>query len=442
MARASTARSVCVVGGGWAGLAAAVEAVDAGHQVTLFEMAPQLGGRARRVPPAAQDPAGLVLDNGQHILIGAYSETLRLMRKVGVNVDTAFDRRPLTLRFADGGGLSLPAGPAIPAFVRGVLGASSWSLRERLALLRAATAWLLRGFRCDSALTVAQLTAKLPTRVRDELLAPLCVAALNTPAEQASATVFLRVLHDALFAGPGASDLMLPREDLSLWPDKAQHWLQDHGARVLPGTRAGTLKPAAGAAGWHVDGQPFDAVVLACSAVEAARLTQRHSPAWAALAQALCYEPIVTVLLTSPCTRLALPLLALRDGLAQYVFDLGQLRGAAGAQGVLAAVISGARAAVEQGLDRTAEQVREQLARELGSQLAGELRVLRTLTEKRATFLCTPGLQRPGAEIAPGLWAAGDYVDGPYPATLEGAVRSGIEAVRGIAHATTQQSIL
>lgn len=427
MATSRIARTLCVVGGGWAGLAAAVESIEAGHAVTLFEMAPQLGGRARRVPAAPQDPAGLVLDNGQHIMIGAYSETLRLMRKVGVDVEAAFDRRPLTLRFADGSGLSLPSGPAIPAFARGVLAARSWSLRERLALLAAAGGWLLRGFRCDLSLSVAQLTAGLPQRLRDELLAPLCVAALNTPVEQASATVFLRVLRDALFTGPGAADLLLPRVDLSsLWPDQARAWLQARGARLVTSSRVGTLERRA--TGWHVNDEGFDAVVLACSAVEAGRLAQPQAPEWAAQARALCYEPIVTVLLASEGTRLALPMLALRQGLAQYVFDLGQLRPGTGSAGVLAAVISGARETVERGLEASAEQVRHQLSQELAPQLKGDLQVLRTLCEKRATFLCTPDLQRPPAYVAESLWAAGDYVEGPYPATLEGAVRSGVTA--------------
>lgn len=429
MAAGGKTQRVCVVGGGWAGLAAAVEAAGAGHSVTLFEMAPQLGGRARRVPPGPLDPAGLAIDNGQHILIGAYSESLRLMRLVGVDVRAAFDRRPLTLQFADGSGLRLPAGPAVTAFARGVLAARSWSLRDRLALLAAAGGWLLRGFRCDPRLSVAQLTANLPQRLRDELLAPLCVAALNTPVEQASATVFLRVMHDALFAGPGAADLLLPRVDLSaLWPEKAHEWLQGRGVHIKTGVRVATLERRAGT--WDIDGKAFDRVILACSAVEAARLVQQEAPAWAELARALCYEPIVTVLLSSAGTRLAQPMLALRQGLAQYVFDLGQLRGDAAAAGVLAAVISGAREAVERGLEPAAESVRRELMRELGAQLRGEPKLLRTLCEKRATFLCTPELRRPPTAIAAGLWAAGDYVEGPYPATLEGAVRSGTAAAR------------
>ncbi len=425
-------RRLAVIGGGWSGLAAAVEAVTAGHQVSLFEMARELGGRARR---AASGGADLWLDNGQHILIGAYTECLRLMRLVGAEPERLLDRRPLTLQFPDGRGLSLPLGPAVPAFLRGVMAASHWPLRSRWALLAQAGRWALTGFRCDDRLTVAQLTAGLPGDVRKDLIDPLCVAALNTPADRASAKVLLRVLRDALFAGPGASDLLLPRDDLSaLWPQPAARWLVARGARLSLGHRVQTLtrEPAH----WQVDGEPFDAVVLAASANEAARLTQALAPAWASRAAAFEYEPIVTVVARSEGCRLPQPMLALRsdgdDAPAQFVFDLGQLRGHEQAGGVMAFVVSAASAWAERGTAALAQAVLAQARTQLGAQLAGkgELTVLRTLNEKRATFACVPGLCRPARHVAAGLCAAGDYVEGPYPATLEGAVRAGVQAAR------------
>ena len=114
-------RSVAVIGGGWAGLAAAIEAKLQGDAVSVFEMAPQLGGRARRV-----DAGDLALDNGQHILIGAYTETLRLMQVVGVDPAQAFVRTPLRLCDPEGRGLRLPPGPPMVAFVRGVLVQPRW----------------------------------------------------------------------------------------------------------------------------------------------------------------------------------------------------------------------------------------------------------------------------------------------------------------------------
>ena len=96
---------IAVVGAGWAGLAAAVRAVQAGHRVTVFEAARQVGGRARGLPLRLPDGRTVMVDNGQHILIGAYTESLRLMRTVGVDPDQALLRLPLVLRFADGSGL-------------------------------------------------------------------------------------------------------------------------------------------------------------------------------------------------------------------------------------------------------------------------------------------------------------------------------------------------
>lgn len=420
-----------MVGGGWAGLAAAVRATEAGHAVTLFEMAAHPGGRAREV---THD--GLPLDNGQHILIGAYRETLALMRSVGADPDLLLERAPLALVDPHGRGLRLPPGTAVPAFVRGVLAAHHWPWAARFALLRAALRWRVRGFQAAPEATVSDLTCGLPDSVRDALIEPLCVAALNTPAAQASAQVFLRVLRDALFGGAGAADQLLPRVSLGqLMPVPAARWLQGRGADVRFGHRVSALDPATSRQ-WRVDGDAFDAVVLACSATEAARLTAVIAPDWSAVAAGFDYQPIVTVYLSSRDSRLAQPMTALHASEqhpAQFVFDLGALDASGARDGLFAFVVSGARSWLDRGIDATVQATLRQ---------AGEAfppgtwqqppAVVRAIAERRATFSCTPGLVRPGAGIAPGLAAAGDYVKGPYPATLEGAVRSGLGALRAL----------
>jgi len=414
---------LAVIGGGWAGLAAAVMATQQSHAVTLMEMAAQLGGRARSL---SEQPR---LDNGQHILIGAYTQSLALMRTVGVDVEQGLARQPLCLRYPDHEGLRLPAGPPLLAFARGVLAYRAWPLPARLSLLATATRWLLQGFKCASDLTVSQLCTELPAIVNAELIAPLCVAALNTPAHQASAQVFLRVLRDALFSGRGSSDLLLPRRPLSeLLAEPAQAWLAGQGAELQLGTRAQTL--VSHSKGWQVDGKNFDAVILACPSGESARLVEGIAPDWAEQARALSFEPIITVYLRSPGSTLPAPMVALQDGPqapAQFAFDLGQL---GHAPGLFAFVVSGAASWVERGLAGCGEATLAQATREL--RWASPPQILRVLAEKRATFACTPALQRPPAQIAPGLWAAGDYVAGPYPATLEGAVRSGQTAAASL----------
>ena len=419
--------TLAVVGGGWAGLAAAVEATLRGHTVTLFEMAPHLGGRSRGV-----SFDGLTLDNGQHILIGAYTETLRLMHTVGVRADDVLLRTPLRITDAQGHGLQLNPGSAVPAFTAAVLRHGEWHWRDKAALLAAAARWFITGFRCEPTCSVADLTATLPVAIREGLIDPLCVAALNTPATDASASVFLRVLKDALFSGPGSADLLLPQAHLSsVLPEPAATWLQRAGGTVRLSHRVQQL--VAQDDGWRVDHQMFDHVVLAASAVEAARLTQTFAPEWARAAASLRYEPIVTVYARSGDTRLPEPMLALRADAAapaQFVFDRGQLGGPAG---LLAFVVSGAQPWVDRGLKATEDAVLMQAHRELAGHLRGPLQVLQTVMEKRATFRCTPGLQRPAMQIAGKLHAAGDHVAGPYPATLEGAVRAGIQAVRHFA---------
>ena len=428
---------VGVIGAGWAGCAAAVQAVRLGHQVMLFEATRKLGGRARRVDVMHNGKA-LALDNGQHILIGAYSETLRLMADLGVDANAALLRIPLTMKFPDGSGLQLPHWPAPLDALLGIAGAQGWSLRDKALLLTTATAWQLRKFQCPPEQSVAQLCQGLSPRVMATLIEPLCVSALNTPADQASAQVFLRVLRDALFSATGGSNLLLPRVDLSaLLPDAAVTWLGQHGAAVRLGSRVTELTMtgarwriglAAGGGATHAeagdDAADFDHIILACPVSTAVNLLQTTGlpcAPWLNAANKLTYEAITTVYAQTSAPPLAQPMLALassNDFPAQFVFDRGQM---GGPTGLLAFVISASRADAHM----LSNQVRAQAAAQLG---LTDLDVVQTIVEKRATFACTPGLERPSQHIAAGLLAAGDYVDGPYPATLEGAVRSGLQA--------------
>jgi squalene-associated FAD-dependent desaturase len=418
-------RRVAIVGAGWAGLAAAVSCLQRGHAVSVFEAARTAGGRARTLPVALPDGGTALLDNGQHILIGAYVESLRLMETVGVRPDVALLRLPLVLRDVRGDGLALPDWPAPWDAVAGIVRATGWTAKDKLSLLRAAAGWRLAGFCCAPDLSVAELTRGLSARVRADLVEPLCVAALNTPAGRSSAQVFLRVMRDALFARGhgrwGGSNLLLPRQDLgALFPHAAQAWLQARGAGVHLGRRIVSLRPRG--AGWEVDGEAFDAVVLATPSTDAARLVQdsgADAAGWLRDAAGLAFESIATVYATGG-PALPLPMLALHDGPAQFVFDRAQLGGPAG---LLAFVVS-ASAAEKDAIER---DVLAQAAR-----LGWSVRPLRTIVEKRATFACVPGLRRPPAAIAPGLWACGDYVEGPYPATLEGAVRSALAVAEAV----------
>ena len=426
---------VAIVGGGWAGMAAAVAASKRGHAVTVFEASRTLGGRARALQGHLPDGSPVLLDNGQHILIGAYTESLRLMRMVGLDPDALLLRQPLSLPFPDGTGLQTPAyaarWPAPFDAIAAIATARGWTWGERLSLIRASLGWQIKRFTCVPEMTVAQLCSGMAPRVLHELIEPLCVSALNTPADQASAQVFLKVMQDALFGVRGGSHLLLPRTDLStLFPVAAAKWITQLGGKVRMGERAQDLRWQA--PHWLLSGQTYDRVIWATSASNAAVALAEyayHAPesianalqAWAATASGLRYEAIATVYAWAPRARLPHPMLALRNtptAPAQFVFDRGQLNGP---QGLLAFVVSASNSSREALQTAVLQQAYSQLA-PLGVPL---LQPIQTVVEKHATFACTPALKRPLQHIAQGLLAAGDYVEGPYPATLEGAVRSG-----------------
>ncbi|MFM2275056.1 MAG: hypothetical protein RL211_928 [Pseudomonadota bacterium] len=440
---------IAIIGAGWAGLAAAVAVSQAGQSAIVFEASRALGGRARALKGTMPDGSDVTLDNGQHILIGAYTETLALMRQVGVNPEEALLRLPLTLRFPDGGGLTLPNWPPPWDALAGMLEAQGWGLKDKGSLLAASTRWQLAGFQCPPQTSVASLCRRVSPRVMNELIEPLCVSALNTPADRASAQVFLRVLGDSLFGTRGGgtrggSNLLLPRTDLSaLFPQAAADWITQRSGAVRLGTRAERIAPAGDQ--WRVNDEPFDAVILAVSAPEAARalvdcaqyapkLIAKRLDRWTAITNQLHFEAITTVYAHAPAAALKHPMLALRSHTdqhapapAQFVFDRGQLGGPAGLLAFVVSASSGDR-------DVLQAQVLEQAKQQLGL----DLQPIQTVVEKRATFACTPGLERPTMQITPGLLACGDYVTGPYPATLEGAVRAGQAA--GLAATQTYAS--
>ena len=435
----NVAMNIAIVGAGWAGMAAAVTAVQAGHRVTVLEASRTLGGRARAVQAELPDGTAITIDNGQHILIGAYTEALRMLQLLGVPEATVLQRSPLSMPFADGTGLQTPSWaaqwPAPLDALAAIATARAWSLGDRWSLLRAASLWQLRGFQCAPTLSVAQLCAKVSAPVMRDMIEPLCVSALNTPAHRASAQVFLRVLKDALFGIRGGSHLLLPRCDLTtLFPTPAAQWLEARGTNIRLGERVTALRCYGDQ--WQVNGDYFDHVIWATSSSDAARalaecaqaapeIIARSIDQWTTRTNALHFESIATVYAFAAGARLPHPMLALRctaTAPAQFVFDRGQLGGPAGLFAFVVSASSGSR-------DEIQAAVLQQAGVELAGLGLGALAPVLTVIEKRATFACTPGLARPAAKVVPGLVAVGDYIDGPYPATLEGAVRSGIAAV-------------
>jgi squalene-associated FAD-dependent desaturase len=438
MSAAKEQRRVAVVGGGWAGCAAAVALLDAGCGVTLFEAARTLGGRARAI-----ETDGRLLDNGQHIMLGAYAATLKLMRRVGVDPRRAMLRLPLQMRYPSGdAGMDFVA-PRLPAPLHvlvALLRARGLDRADKLALARFTTSARWMDWQLHNDCTVAELLERFDQtpRLVQLMWRPLCLAALNTPPERASAQVFLAVLRDSLGARRAASDMLLPRVLLdALFPDAARRHLESRGAAVRTGTRITSVTPDGGTWRLHAgtDVHSFDAVVLATAPWQAAALLRPLDGAAETVARidALAYEPIATIYLQYEAgLRLPLPFCALADApddgrWGQFVFDRGQLD--PGQNGLLAVVVSGADPAGEIGHEALAAAVAAQLAAAFALPALATPLWSRTITEKRATFACSPGLDRPAnATGLPGLVLAGDYTAGEYPATLEAAVRSGVAA--------------
>jgi squalene-associated FAD-dependent desaturase len=437
-------KTAAVIGGGWAGCSAAVELAKAGYKVTLFEAARVLGGRARAV-----EVNGMTLDNGQHILLGAYNETLRLLRLVDIDPDQALLNLPLQMRYPPKGqGMDFVA-PRLPAplhLALALLRAKGLTRADKMALARFSTTARWMGWRMHNDCSVSELLDRFDQTERLTALMwrPLCLAALNTPPERASAQVFLNVLRDSLGARRQASDMLLPRTDLSaLFPSAAAAYLIARGGTVRTGAKVDSVAQhddgrwKVDASGNAVDGRWsvfVDAVVLAGGApATAVLLGKLGKDELATSLMSFDYEPITTCYLQYPAaTTLALPFYALLDDAAsgnwgQFVFDRGQLDMVQ--SGMLAVVVSAASAAAE--LDRTelATLIARQLAEVFDRPELAHPAWTQVITEKRATFACTPGLQRPPNDAGlPGLALAGDYTASDYPATLEAAVRSGVAA--------------
>jgi squalene-associated FAD-dependent desaturase len=415
---------VAVIGAGWAGLAAAVTLAERGVPVTVFEASRSLGGRARRV-----SIDGVDLDNGQHVLIGAYRETLRLMRQVGADPGELLLRLPFELRYADGFHLRAPRLPYPFNLLGALLGARGLDLKQVFSALRFMASLKVSGFRVDPDRTVAQLLDQHDQSgaLRAHVWEPLCVSALNTPVADASAQVFAKVLRDGLTGVRAASDLLIARTDLGrIFPEPAAEYVKTRGGAIELGVLVRRIARVPD--GFRLDDrEAFSAVVIACGPHQAGPLLVQLPELADALSRinAFGYEPIVTCYLQYPeSVSLPSPMLGFNGGALQWVFDRGRL---GGPKGLLAAVISASGRHEELTKEALVSRIEAELRALLGTLPAR--RWSQVITEKRATFSCSPGLMRPGGTTPlAGLLLAGDYIASEYPGTLEAAVRSGVAA--------------
>ncbi len=439
---------VAVIGGGWAGCAAAWALSSRGIPVVLHEAASVLGGRARRV-----ERAGLAIDNGQHLLVGAYDATRSALGAVhGRRVDPGLHRQRLEIApFArDAAAIRMRASRLPPPWniAAGLALAKGIGLGERVAALRWLKALRESNYERPAAESVDAMLASLPPRVARGVFAPLALAALNTPTDRASAQVFAHLL-GRVAHGPGASDFLLPMLDLSeLFPEPAARRIEARGGDIRLRSAAVVASASDRGVDIHAGGATWRAAA-AIVAVGPHQLAHVFAPDVAAqpdvadaldATAAMRYESTATVYLgLRERVRLPSRISRLDDAPGQWIFDrhdaLERAPEAAAARalkGLVAVVISGAGAHDDLDVKALAGRVQAQLKRLKPSfPMAVWSQVI---VERRATFACEPGLRRPRTSaIGPRMHLAGDYLDPGLPATIEAAVASGEAAGRAIA---------
>lgn len=430
---------VVVIGGGWAGLAAGVELARHGLQPIVLEAARTLGGRAR-----SMRLDNSILDNGQHLLLGAYRSVLSTLDTIGVQEETVLRRVPLglTLKSVLGAEVKLQTRrlPAPLHLVWALAQAHGLGLGARLAVLRLLTRARRDRFdvQPDVALMYYLRQCRQPADITRTLWQPLCQAALATSIERASTRLFLRVLGDFFFGRRTHSDLLIPTQPLiECLPRPAMEYIETHGGSVRVGARVQQIRVDrhGSVTGVQLRDQllPTRHVILATPPDAAATLLREH-PATLKLAQQLeriDLHPVTTLYIQyPPSVRLPMGLIGVLDGSIHWL--LGHAHDD-NKPGLLTAIVTGPGTHTRLSNDALTTLMMSDIARlypdwpaPLGTRL---------VREKRATVAATPEVEalRPKSPTPiKGLWLAGDYTAAGYPGSLETAVRSGIVSARRI----------
>ena len=393
-----------VVGGGLAGLAAALELVDAGHEVTLYEARPTLGGKVQTLPERDGDPTPPP-DNGQHIALGCFDAYLAFLARIGSA--SSIDRTPLELTVIDEQGRSSAIGYGLGS----LLSYRHVSLRDRLkiALLLLRLPRLRAGPE-----TFGQFLRRhgQSRRAIDRFWDVFIRPALNLRSDEVDAGAAVFTVLTALRSDRDDSDLLLPLAPLgAMHGDAARAALEEARATICTSARVDDL-----------DELDADGVVLAVQPEEAARLLGED---WS-----FEHSPIVSVHLLFDRRILEPRLAALLGSPAHWVFDRGRLTRNEPERGQYLTVVSSGAAEL---LEIRGRELVELMATELTATLGhAELLWSRVSREPEATIALRPGVRRPGGTVRDGLVLAGAWTGNTWPPTMENAVATGTAAASAL----------
>ncbi|VAW95362.1 Squalene/phytoene desaturase HopC [hydrothermal vent metagenome] len=436
---------ILIIGGGWAGLSTAIKLVDSGKNIYLIESAKQLGGRAREVQVKQT-----IVDNGTHIMIGAYTETLRLIQKVfpssgHYSEKIQLKRENLALNYKQilKPAINLPRVPLPAPFniIGSFLFARGLSAKDKLCVLALGTKIKLNLIKLPSDLALQAFfeQQKQTETVIKSIWEPLCLAIMNTPLKQASTEIFLHVLKESFFKSRHASDLLFFKTTLSeIFPMPAEKYITQHGGEILLEQKAISIQQKND---FYLITTPSlklqtKHVVIATPPPAANKLltelnTQQTLEPLINNLNQFTYQAICTVYLQYPKTiQCERNMQGFLGTTSQWMFDKKNLTHQ---PGLVSIIISSAGPHLEMDNPSLIKTITEELAR-FYPQWPEPLDAF-VIREKRATFTASVNINRirpANRTVMDNLWLAGDYTNTQYPATLEGAVRSGLHCAQQI----------
>jgi squalene-associated FAD-dependent desaturase len=433
---------VIVIGGGFAGLSAACALADRGARVTVLEARPTLGGRATAF---TDRDTGERVDNGQHILMGCYHETLRFLQRIGAESHVRIQRELTADMIARDGRHSRLVCPPLPSPLHLVAGVIDWDalrwrdrfsilkLREPLANARAELNGRTNRRAASPDETVKQWLERngQTPKLVEMLWEPLAVAALNQPIHLAAAQPFTRVLAHMLGPDPRGAAVGIPLKPLDeLYVEPARKYLEARGASVRTNAQARVVFDGDAVSHVAVRGEVLRAGTVICAAPWYAwpdiltPAPSALSPVVEAAAKTPAL-PIVTVNLWFDRVVLDVPFVGLPGRVNQWVFDKRIAFGERASH--LSTVSSGAESVVARTNQQLIDLALAEITDAIAAARAATVRRATVVREKRSTFSLAPGLPpRPKTRTAvKGLLLAGDWIDTGLPATIESAVVSG-----------------